>query len=345
MKRFATLVAGALALGAVAGCSSGTTNSDLGVWTPMGAPVFDAGGSSSSILSSSSSSSSSSGGESTSGSSSSSGAVGGSSGSSGGGPSSDGFGPSGSGSSSGSSSSSSSSGARFDAGSGTLPCSVQSVLAAKCTSCHSDPPIAGSLSGLVTFADLMAPAKEDPTKNEAQVSLARMQNATSPMPPASVSMPPTASDISALQTWINGGYASGTACPPDAGAATVSAAVFASGSTFAASGKGCSGQHNVGKDCLQCHGFAFAGTIYDGSGKALSGVEVRVVDSTGMAISTYSCTNGNFYVQNGSFTAPGHTAARNAASTTSMVSAMTNGGCNSCHCTGAGCVTTRIHLP
>jgi hypothetical protein len=125
-------------------------------------------------------------------------------------------------------------------------------------------------------------------------------------------MPPTASDISALQAWINGGYTSGAACAPDAGTATVSAAVFASGAKFTASGSACNGKHNVGKDCLQCHGFAFAGTIYDGSGNALSGAEVRVVDSTGTAISTYSCSNGNFYVQNGSFTAPGHTAARNA---------------------------------
>ena len=247
------------------------------------------------------------------------------------------------------SSSSSSGGPRVriapDAGAGSVPCDVATLLATKCTSCHSDPPIAGSLAGLITYADLLATAKEDPTKSEAELSLARMQNSASPMPPASVNMPPTAAEIATLQAWINGGYTSGPACAPDAGTTGPATAVFSGVKAYAAPGSNCSGQHNAGRDCLQCHGFAFAGTVYNAAGKALAGAEIRVVDATGQATSTYSCSNGNFYIQNGNFTAPGHTAARNATTTTTMVSAMSNGGCNSCHCSGGGCVTTAIHLP
>jgi hypothetical protein len=196
----------------------------------------------------------------------------------------------------------------------------------------------------------MATAKEDSTKNEAQLSLSRMQNSASPMPPASVNMPATATDISALQTWINSGYPSGPACAADAGTPPTTG-VFSGSTGYTAPGSSCSGQHNAGKNCLQCHNgsnqtqFTFAGTLYDGSGNAVVGAEVRVVDSTGKGVSTYSCSNGNFYVKGGSLATPGHTGARNAANSASMVSSLTNGGCNSCHCSGSGCTTTAIHLP
>src|SRR5579859_4099511 len=51
-----------------------------------------------------------------------------------------------------------------------VPCNVATMLGSMCTSCHSDPPVGGSLAGLVTYADLMAPAHENPTMNEAQLS-------------------------------------------------------------------------------------------------------------------------------------------------------------------------------
>lgn len=104
-----------------------------------------------------------------------------------------------------------------------------------------------------------------------------------------------------------------------------------------------SGNHNAGKDCLNCHTgtgeppqWLFAGTIYDANGTApIAHVEVGVKDPTGF-YSAYSATNGNFWVpftgtnidwanaearardSNGELTMPGHPAA----------------GCNSCH-TGA----------
>ena len=237
----------------------------------------------------------------------------------------------------------------WEGGTGTVPCNVATVLAAKCTSCHSDPPIDNSLSGLVTFADLVARAKENPTKNEAQLSVVRMQNASSPMPPASLMMPPTAAEIAALQDWIDAGYPSGQ-CSTDGGAgdATLTgggASVFAGQAAFVL-GTEVNGHHNPGQDCLSHHHngeFSIAGTVFGANGAGLAGAEVRVVDSAGTAHVMYSGSNGNFYTKGATTLALGaHAGARNASSTALMISSA-SGACNSCHATGG--VTTPMHLP
>jgi hypothetical protein len=181
----------------------------------------------------------------------------------------------------------------------------------------------------VTYADLMATGKEDPTQNEAQLSLSRMQSTTRPMPPAALNLPPTAAEISALQNWINAGYPSG-ACSVDAGAGDSGSAlaaldVFSGQPAFKAQTG--SNSHNAGQNCMQCHKsgggeapqFMFGGTIYDGSGNAVAGAEILAT--------------------------PARVGARNATSKAMMISSMTTGGCSSCHCTGAGCTTTAVHLP
>jgi hypothetical protein len=225
-----------------------------------------------------------------------------------------------------------------------LPCNISAILAAKCTSCHSNPPINGSLSGLVTIGDLLATAKEDNTKNEAQLSLARMQNAASPMPPASVGNPPTAADIAAFQAWIAGNYQGSCdagAPPPPPTDAFTGAGAFVSQS-------GGSGKHNAGKNCMggcHNHGFTFAGTLTDGAGNAVPNAEVRLVDANNKAILVHSGNNGNFY-SSSSWTPPAHVAARTAANKVVMISALTtaaNGGCNGCHVTGG--TASRIHVP
>ena len=236
------------------------------------------------------------------------------------------------------------------AGATGVPCDVATVLAEKCTGCHSDPPINGSLSGLVTYSDLMANSTEDPTKKLIEESVIRMQSTTSPMPPSSVGNPATASDISTLQNWIAAGEPQGTCDAGAVGGGTSN--VFSSEGAFTPTA-GPNGEHNAGRDCLSCHDgsgeaphFAFAGTIYNGSGSPVAGAEIRVEDAAGHFTTVYSATNGNFYkTASANFAAPGHAGARNASTTNLMISNVTNGGCNSCHCTGSTCATAPIHLP
>jgi hypothetical protein len=255
------------------------------------------------------------------------------------------------------------------------------MLANDCGGCHSDPPLASALAGLVTYADLMAPSHEMPSENEAQLSLARMMNTASPMPPSGA---PPAADVATLQNWINAGYpmgscasspagpGPGSGAPTDAGAGSGSAdssgsgsgvgtaetGVFAKAAAFSP-GTGVSGHHNAGRDCMSgCHdhGFTFSGTLVDSTGAGIGGAEVRLVDANGTTISVYTATGGsqgNFYSKT-AFVGPAHIGVRNATASQNMLTALqttaqapasSGGACNACHCTGAGCTIAAIHLP
>jgi hypothetical protein len=109
--------------------------------------------------------------------------------------------------------------------------------------------------------------------------------------------------------------------------------------------------HNAGKACLQsgCHGsseapsFLLGGTVYadyEGTTPA-AGVEVRIVDSAGHAVSTYSSPNGNFYVGSGSangVTFPAIVGARNATTTRPMITTLSTASMGSCG-------QTKCHVP
>jgi hypothetical protein len=114
--------------------------------------------------------------------------------------------------------------------------------------------------------------------------------------------------------------------------------------------------HNAGKNCMQCHAgggtnappqFKFGGTLYDASGNAVVGAEVRFVDANGSGTSVYTGPSGTFYKEGAGFTAPANVGVRDATNTAEMLVTLqsTGGGCSSCHCTGTGCSTTPIHLP
>lgn len=235
------------------------------------------------------------------------------------------------------------------------------MLAANCTSCHSDPPAPGAVAGLVTYADLKATSHGDPTKNEAQQSVVRMQDTTVPMPPSGAA--PTA-DVTTLQNWINAGYPMGTcgggSSGGDGGSPTPPPGVFNGAPPFASQ----TGRttHNAGQDCMACHAggggeapsFEFGGTLYDGSGNPVSGAEVRFVDANGNATSVYTGPSGTFYKTGTGFAGPAHVGARNATSQQDMLIALqsgsqppasTGGACSACHCTGSGCTVAPIHLP
>lgn len=245
------------------------------------------------------------------------------------------------------------------AGSG-VPCDVATYLSMACLSCHNDPPIPSALAALVTYDQLMATAKEDPTKNEAELSLARMKDASRPMPPGA---PPSASDVAILENWINAGYPKGSCGGAGAGDSGTGgpppppppppASVFDGAPAFAlVTG---SRAHNAGQDCMHCHTQAngeapqlsFGGTLYDGAGNPVAGAEVRLVDANNNATVVHTGSNGTFYRMGGPIAAPAHVGARDASNSADMISALaSNGGaCSSCHCTGTGCTVSQIHLP
>jgi Copper type II ascorbate-dependent monooxygenase, N-terminal domain/Copper type II ascorbate-dependent monooxygenase, C-terminal domain len=89
---------------------------------------------------------------------------------------------------------------------GNLPCDVDAVLQNNCQKCHSAPPQFGAPMPLVTYADLMALAPEDPTHTQKvyQAVEIRTHDDAMPMP-----QPPNprldATDQATLDNWINAG--------------------------------------------------------------------------------------------------------------------------------------------
>ncbi len=237
-----------------------------------------------------------------------------------------------------------------------VPCDVATVFANSCTGCHSDPPIGGSLAGLVTYSDLMATSHEVPSLNEVQDSVARMQSSSSPMPPGGGA---SAADITTLQNWINAGYPMGSCggsgdggAGGEGGSPPPPLGVFQNAPPFSPHTGNTT--HNAGQDCLNCHNgtgdpdqFSFGGTVYDGNGNPVVGAEVRMIDANGTATSVYTGPNGTFYKTGTGFAAPAHIGVRNASSMANMLSGLqaSGGGCSSCHCTGSSCTVTPIHLP
>jgi hypothetical protein len=84
-----------------------------------------------------------------------------------------------------------------------LPCEVDAILAQRCRSCHSDPPIGAPMS-LVTHDDLLAPSNVDASMTNAERVLARMTDSMLPMPPAPGS-PVPADEIAVIEAWIGAG--------------------------------------------------------------------------------------------------------------------------------------------
>jgi len=117
-------------------------------------------------------------------------------------------------------------GPRIDAGSSmpsqpTSPyCKVRQMISTRCVACHSNPPLAGVPMSLVTYADLLVPAKSTPSLSVAEVMFERIQSASAPMPPSGVR--PTTDEIQALADWLGEGTpqrsCDGTVPPPRADA-------------------------------------------------------------------------------------------------------------------------------
>ena len=246
---------------------------------------------------------------------------------------------------------------------GGLPCDVQTLLVNRCDTCHGTTPAAGAPRSLVTYADLTKPDPVNTAMTEAQVALARMQSATSPMPPAPAAAA-TSSEIATLQNWINGGYPSGS-CGGDAGAPPVdplnATPTCTSNVTYGGGSDG-SGSMYPGQACITCHAsrggeaptFVIAGTLYptghepnncDGV-NGTTGARVVVTAGNGTSVTLTPNSAGNFYSST-SMSPPYTAKVVNAAGVERvMISTASIGDCNRCHTqTGANGAPGRITLP
>ncbi len=253
-----------------------------------------------------------------------------------------------------------------DGGTAASLCDVLDLLATRCDSCHSSPPLPPAPMSLVSYADLRAPALEDPMKSYAQMSVLRMQNTLLPMPPAPAA-PATAAEIAIIQSWIAAGDPYANCSPPDAGASAnplsdaspSDASIGGSdydGPLVCSSGKTYTSGHGStmrpGDVCQSCHGFKIAGTVYATEheplfcdGVNVPGASVVITGANGAATTIPINNVGNFDT-NTTIALPFRAKVIYDGGERDMLTPQTIGACNSCHtANGANAAPGRIMLP
>jgi hypothetical protein len=94
--------------------------------------------------------------------------------------------------------------------------------------------------------------------------------------------------------------------------------------------------HNAGRDCLQCHGFTLAGTVYRGDGSIYPGAVVRLTSQpagSGDVLATLTTdASGNFYTDEPVSWGGGlYADVQGSGARQPMTQPLTGGACNSCH--------------
>ncbi len=228
-----------------------------------------------------------------------------------------------------------------------LPCEVSFLLVQYCRGCHSSPPLAGALTSLMTYEDLVAPMPGDPTTTVAQASLARMQDATAPMPPGGLL---SAAEVQAFADWVSAGTPAED-CATDGNLPDTPAnpydtpAVCTSGDMWTSGDEG-SPDMTPGRACIACHSdagddgprFLFAGTIYPTAHEpddchGVGGVEVEITDANGQVHTVSARERGNFYASAGGQALAMPITARviQGNQVLPMLTPVDTGDCNTCH--------------
>ncbi len=219
---------------------------------------------------------------------------------------------------------------------GDLPCDLVQALAT-CASCHGNPPSGGAPNRLLTYDDLAAPSRSDPTQTVAQLSIVRMKNTKSPMPPSGIA---ATTDTAVVEAWIAAGMPKGTCGGVDGGAGYGTPSVCTSGTTYT---RGHNTQMRPGGACISCHAsdegpsYGIAGTVYptahepdDCNGASDPDLRVVITDANGQSFSLTVNAAGNF-VYPRSVATPYTAKVVSGAKTRAMASAQTEGDCNTCH--------------
>lgn len=222
-----------------------------------------------------------------------------------------------------------------------LPCDVAQVLQASCTSCHSDPPLPPAPMPLVTYAQLTAPSARYPGQSYAQRSLARMQDASLPMPPGGGA---SAAAVATLQAWVSAGTPAGSCATstPDGGTPGLpnSPPTCTSGTYWSRGNEGSALMHPGGA-CIACHSsgegpwYSAAGTVYPTTHEpddcnGASGITVTITDAAGNVSSQTANSAGNFYFRT-NFQFPIHAKVEANGATRQMLTPQMSGDCDLCH--------------
>ncbi len=241
----------------------------------------------------------------------------------------------------------------------SLPCEVATLLARECIGCH----FTGSTlapSSLLSRADLMRPSMADPSRTVAQLSVQRMMDTASPMPPLPSPAVP-ASAIAGFQNWIDSGSLAGACMVPDP---LADPATCPSGSFWSQGDRGSIDMH-PGQACTACHTMlhrgpraTVAGTVFPTGHTAdncnafapaspiPSTVDIEITDAMGVVSHVSPNASGNFALIAFGFTLPYTARVIYMGRERTMLTPQTDGDCNTCHTqSGANSAPGRITLP
>jgi hypothetical protein len=235
-----------------------------------------------------------------------------------------------------------------------LPCELEDMLRQECWACHGTSPQAGAPMALATRADLMAPAPSDPSRSNAEVSLARMQDAAAPMPPGAL---PDATVSDVLRAWMDAGMPQGDC---DGGGTVVFESVCTSDSFWGNGDEGSPFMH-PGAGCIGCHqqtdkgpDMLFGGTVYPTHHEPLDcrgvpDVVVEVIDGDGTVHAATTNASGNFLTlrdEDKPLVTPITARVMYEGRVREMLNPVESGDCNACHTEAGGSgAPGRILLP
>jgi mono/diheme cytochrome c family protein len=230
-----------------------------------------------------------------------------------------------------------------------LPCDIENLLARHCRGCHGSSPSSYAPMSLVTRSDLLASGLTNPSKIFAELSLERMTNDQSPMPPAPGERV-SAVDVETYRAWLEAGAPSGDCSPEPDPFDTPSVCRT---NRYWTEGDDGSPRMYPGRACISCHtqinreegeeeapAFLVAGTLYpDGHvpndcNGVDAGVSVVVTDKQERTYTLKPNTAGNFYLRRSSstpFEYPYRIKLVSAEGERVMHTPQTSGDCNACH--------------
>ncbi len=209
---------------------------------------------------------------------------------------------------------------------------------------------------LTGYADLAAPSKSNPSMSVAQLSLARMQDSQTPMPPTGM-LP--AADIAAFSDWISAGMPQGDCSAPTDGGIPQFPLVCTSGSNWTQGDQESPLMHPGGA-CVNCHTiahegplFRIAGTVYPSPREpddcnGAPGITVVVTDGQNRTVTLTTNDAGNFFYEDdpANFVPPFTAKVVAGGNERAMKQAVDTGDCNSCHTQdGANGAPGRIYAP
>jgi mono/diheme cytochrome c family protein len=132
-----------------------------------------------------------------------------------------------------------------------VPCDVAQVLAKDCASCHGAKPSGGAPNSMMSYGDLVAMSQNDASMTIAEMSIQRMQDSATPMPPDGAK----ADDLAILQSWIAAGMPQSTAtCDATPGMSFYDTPpTCSSTTTWDDRGRVSLKLMRPGEACVQCH--------------------------------------------------------------------------------------------